>query len=159
LRLDASLDELTDGDLAATYRSIDEMRRRRLNLFGETTSLALGQSVPVEGTLTGIPIRRREVPTDEPEPRGATLVSGILPPELAIKERKSQLWLASADGTIVGRAAFTRPGADAPLYGRLSVVTLSGFQGYALPGTRGDLVLLSEREGSVVMLGRLVADR
>ena len=147
--------ELTDGDLETTYRSLDEMRRRHLNLFADATALRAGQSVPVAGSAMSIPVEAVLVPTDEPAHQGATRFSGVLPAGVAAQNRGGELWLASRDGRLLGRAALTHPGADAPFYGRLGIADLSGFGGYVQPPVSGDVFLVSARGATIRTLARL----
>ena len=156
LPLDDRLAELTDGDVPGAYRLIEEMRMRHLNLFEGSGSMAIGQRVPVSGAARSVPVRTSVVPTSDAERPVATLVSGVLPLDMNTPERHADLWLASSDGRLVGRAAFTAPGDEAPALGRLGRSTLRAFDGYVPARQSGDLYLLWRTDAGVSTLARLV---
>ena len=155
LRTDEQLAKLTDDDLAMTYRSLDEMRRRHLNVFANATVLKIGHSVPIAEPAMSVPVKATLMATDEPEHQGATLFSGVLPAGVAAHEREAELWLASPDGGLLGRAALTQPGDASPPYGRLGIADLSGFEGYVQPPVSGEIFLVSEHGPTIRTLARL----
>lgn len=132
------------------------MRRRRLNLFANAPTLALGEHVSLSSDVPTVPIQTERVPTDEPEHRGATLVSGVLPPDVDSRHGAQDLWLATAEGRVIGAAAFTWPGDEAPALGRFGRATLRGFHGYVYPPLVGELYLIRSDDGRVRTLAHLV---
>jgi hypothetical protein len=126
LRDDARVLEVSDAGLDLTYRAVEAMRTVGTGGFGRAADPPLGQVVPVSGDKPGQTAYLRPGTT-------ADTIVGALSRELARRLRNTPLWLASADGTLVGRVALTWSSREWNRLG-IGVPALDRFDGYIAAG-------------------------
>ena len=123
LREGATVKDIADPDLAATYRGVDVLRANSVSDYGSN----IDRSVPVPATGSAPAVAFKRGPE-------ANLIAGLLPVAAAKSLRKTTLWVASADGSVIGRTAMTAS-STIPNKIRIGVPVLDRFEGYVLPGT------------------------
>ncbi len=124
--------EVSDYDPSQTYRAFVEMRKRNLGLLGASTSMRLGTSVRIPQTQLAVPITIAPVVGGSSTEQAMKMFAGELPPSLAALEEGAELWVADAEGMVIGQAAFTNTGGGARNILQLGLPTLAGFQGFVL---------------------------
>jgi hypothetical protein len=83
------------------------------------------------------------------------MLSGELPPSLVLHEDGAELWFASPDGTLIGRASLTNSDAQPKNIFRLGIAAPGGFQGYVVQSDKPETLLARERDGVVKPLAHL----
>ena len=110
IRNDAQVSEVADPDAATTFRTVDEMRKRNLGMFADLSKIRVGDNVEVGKSQLTVVARATRFDVDWPAGTYARTISGELPQPLAAQEQGAELWFADANGTLIGRAAFTNVG-------------------------------------------------
>jgi hypothetical protein len=155
IRNDAQVSEVSDSDVAATYRVVDEMRARNLGMFADASHMRVGDKVEAGASLFTVPVKAARFDVDWPVGTRARFLSGELPQTLAAQEQEAELWFADADGKLVGRAAFTNAGSKPRNALLLGIPTMSGFQGYVMQNATPTALVAREPDGAMRQLSRL----
>jgi hypothetical protein len=155
IRNDAQVAEISDGDLATIYRALDEMKSRNLAMFADPTPLRLGNKVTVTQPQVTVATRVMRVDTGRAVATPIRMLSGELPPSLVLHEDRAELWFASHDGTLIGRACLTNSDAQPKNIFRLGIAVPGGFQGYVVQSDKPEILLARERNGVVKPLAHL----
>ncbi len=124
LRDDTMVRGIADGDIAATYRAADVLRAKGKAGYGGNIDRRV--SIPANSSATVVAFTRESE---------AGAIAGALPEAIAGSFRTTTLWIASADGELIGRAAMTANSSGPRNRLRVGVPTLDRFEGYVLPGT------------------------
>ncbi len=155
IRNDAQVGQIADRDAAMTFRTVDEMRNRNLGMFADLSKIGVGDKVEVGGSQLTVPVKATRFDVDWPPGTYAGMISGELPQMLAAQEQDADLWFADANGTVIGRAAFTNTGSKPRNPLRLGIPTMSGFQGYVLQPRAPVALLARKSDGVIRELSRL----
>jgi hypothetical protein len=155
IRNDAQVGEVSDSDAATTYRVVDEMRARNLGMFADASHMRVGDKVEAGASRLSVAVKAARFDVDWPVGASARRFSGELPQSLAAQEQGAELWFADADGTLMGRAAFTNAGSKPRNVLLLGIPTLSGFQGYVMQSATPTALLALEPGGAMRQLSRL----
>ena len=155
IRNDAQVAEISDGEPAITYRALDEMHTRNLSMFADGTPLRLGDKISIAQPQLTVLVSVVRVGTGRSTDPTVRTLSGELPRSLALQERGAELWFASRDGTLIGRAGLTNTGNQPRNIFRLGIPTLVGFQGYVVQSGAPEILLAREKNGIVKELARL----
>jgi hypothetical protein len=155
IRNDAQLGAISDTDSATTYRGLDEMRHRNLGMFADTSNMRVGDKVEMGRSKLTVPATATRFDVDSPVGIDARIISGELPPILAVHEQEAELWFADSSGALIGRAAFTNAGSAPGNSLRLGIPTLRGFQGYVVRAGAPAALLAREPDGVMRELARL----
>jgi hypothetical protein len=155
IRNDAQVAEISDGEPAITYRALDEMHKRNLSMFADGTPLRLGDKISIAQPQSTVLVSVVRVDTGRSTDPTVRTLSGELPKSLALQERGAELWFASRDGTLIGRAGLTNTGNQPMNIFRLGIPTLVGFQGYVVQSGAPEILLARETNGTVKELASL----
>ena len=155
IRNDAQVSEVADPDAATTFRTVDEMRKRNLGMFADLSKISVGDNVEVGKSQLTVAATATRFDVDWPAGTYASMISGELPQPLAAREQGAELWFADANGTLIGRAAFTNVGSKPRNLLRLGIPTMCGFQGYVLQRGTPVALLAREADGVIRELSRL----